>query len=86
MSLDPVSSDVSAKITWTFCKVSGQIQFVIAVGGAIPIDFANKALEDAKIRKEKAFLIGDGISLDLILGGLTKKAIQEFEDELTKDS
>ena len=76
--LEPRSDSNDSKMQWRFWVDGDSLKFAIAVTGSVSVDFAKQALQDAIARKDKAILMGDGMSLDLILGGLTKEAINDF--------
>jgi len=82
MALESIRWGSTGDCSWHFENRNGQIHFSITVSGVVSQEFANKVLADAVIRKDKAIKFGDGISLDLVLAGLRKEAINDFGQTL----
>jgi hypothetical protein len=79
MNLKPMqTNDESSHTEWSFWLDSGRVHFAIKVKGSVPVDFAESALADAVQRKNAAVILGDAISLDLLLAGLKKEALNDF--------
>lgn len=70
------------EVSWYFEVEGDRILFNIKVNGSVGIEFAQKAIEDAAIRKTQAVISGDAISLDLLLASLKKEAINDFRQVL----
>lgn len=80
MALEPRSIETNdANSQWEFVAQHGRLHFRFSMSGSVPLEFAEQALRDAVHRKNKAITSrGDGISLDLVLGGFPKEAIEDF--------
>ena len=61
-----------------FVRDGDRVTVEIHIKAEVSEPFAQKALMDAIARKNNAVLIGDGISLDMLLGALPKEAINDF--------
>lgn len=75
---NPQYRDDDAQTSWMFKEVEQGIEVSVSFKGTIPIEFAKVILGHAVDLKDKAVIYGDGISLDMILGGLPKEAINDF--------
>lgn len=78
MSLEPKYDDSDAQVLWSFEVVEGCLEFRVKVSGSVSVDFAEHVLGDAILRRDKAVGSADGISLDLIIGGLTKEVVNDL--------
>lgn len=86
MNLEPMIGGNDGKVSWHFEVIDNRLQFQINVSGSVSTEFAERVLENAIARQQQAIIAGDAISLDFLIAGLRKEAINDLDSILKKAS
>lgn len=77
-NLSPLAENTQVETNWRFDIKEDRLLFEVSAKGSVSVDFAETVVVHSTERKNESVPIGDGVSLDHLIAGLPKKALNDL--------